>query len=50
MERRFEEAVEDYLENCANMKEDIETLERDGARKRRGLPWVHPEVLDERRQ
>ena len=45
------EAAEDYLENCANMKVDIEALERfNGATKPRDLCKVHPEVLDERRQ
>ena len=28
MEKRVLEAAEDYLENCANMKVDIEVLER----------------------
>ena len=44
------EAVEDYLENCANMKVDIEVLERLMEPEDLDLSKVHPEVLDKRRQ
>ena len=50
-EREVMEAVENYLERGADIKVDIEGLGAlDRARRRRGSPKVHPEVLDERRQ
>ena len=51
LERRVMEAVENYLEICVHYKSGHRGLGAlDGARKRRGLSKVHPQVLDERRQ
>ena len=45
------EAVQDYLENCAHVKVDIEVLESLlKPEKPRGLSKVRPEVLNEKRQ
>ena len=44
------EAAEDYLEKCANMKVDIEVLERLMEPENLDHSKVHPEVLDKRRQ